>query len=52
MFFKLVIVIFAFIAVAYATVGVDVSDAVSQSGFSCMVNNGYSFAIVRVSRKK
>ena len=30
-----------------ATQGVDVSQPTSQSAFSCMVNNGYTFAIVR-----
>eukprot|EP00029_Vermamoeba_vermiformis_P012960 TRINITY_DN78_c0_g1_i1.p1 TRINITY_DN78_c0_g1~~TRINITY_DN78_c0_g1_i1.p1 ORF type:complete len:209 (-),score=36.46 TRINITY_DN78_c0_g1_i1:98-724(-) len=48
--FKYLIVVFACVTVAFATVGVDVSQGVSQSGFQCMVNNGYSFAIIRAYR--
>ncbi len=32
----------------YIIVGVDVSQATSVSSFSCLKNNGYNFAIVRV----
>ena len=38
----------SFFASAYATHGVDVSQATSTSSFECMVNNGKTFAIVRV----
>jgi hypothetical protein len=48
LFFGLAIATLAFTAV-YATTGVDVSQATSQSSFSCMKGNyGYNFAIVRV----
>lgn len=36
------------LAVALATHGVDVSQATTQSSFSCLKSNGYSFAVVRV----
>lgn len=43
-------VLLSFIAAAFATYGCDVSQATSQSSFSCLKNNGYNFAIVRVYR--
>jgi hypothetical protein len=46
--FNSLIVIFACITVAYATIGVDVATPVSQSAFQCMVSKNYSFAIIRV----
>lgn len=42
------IVCVALFSSAFATYGVDVSQATSSSSFSCMKSNGYSFAIVRV----
>jgi GH25 family lysozyme M1 (1,4-beta-N-acetylmuramidase) len=48
--FNSLIVIFACITVAYATIGVDVATPVSQSAFQCMVNKNYSFAIIRAFR--
>jgi hypothetical protein len=47
------VVVFAcVVGVTLATYGVDVSQGVSQSAYSCMINNGYSFAIVRVIWRK
>jgi GH25 family lysozyme M1 (1,4-beta-N-acetylmuramidase) len=40
----------ALFAAAFATYGVDVSQRTYSSNFQCMVQNGYSFAIVRVYR--
>lgn len=42
------IVCVALFSSAFATYGVDVSQATSSSSFSCMKSNGYSFAIIRV----
>ena len=42
------IVCVALFSSTYAYHGVDVSQLTSSSSFNCMVNNGYSFAIVRV----
>jgi len=39
-----------FVAVALCANGVDISDAVSTSGFQCLKQQGYSFAIVRCFR--
>jgi len=36
-----------FISSTQCTLGIDVSSAVSQSDFSCMLNDGYQFAVVR-----
>jgi biopolymer transport protein ExbD len=47
----LLVVFCLFIAAAFATHGVDVSAPTATSSFSCMVNNGYHFAVVRVSSK-
>jgi len=38
------------IAVAYCTLGVDVSTAVPQSDWTCLKNAGYAFAVVRCYR--
>lgn len=38
----------ALMGMALATRGVDMSQATSQSAFSCMVSNGYTFTIARV----
>ena len=43
----LAICLAAFVAVAAATSGVDVSSATSSSSFSCLKSQGYDFAIVR-----
>jgi hypothetical protein len=44
------IVFLSFLATAFATYGLDVSQATSQSSFSCLKSNGYSFAVARVYR--
>jgi GH25 family lysozyme M1 (1,4-beta-N-acetylmuramidase) len=46
----LLVVFCLFIAAAFATHGVDVSAPTATSSFSCMVNNGYHFAVVRAYR--
>ena len=46
--FLFAIVVLALIGTVLSYHGVDVSQATSQSDFSCMKSNGYSFAIVRV----
>ncbi|RYG64455.1 hypothetical protein EON64_13955 [archaeon] len=42
------VALLALLAAAFATHGVDVSQATTQSSFSCLKSNGYSFAVVRV----
>lgn len=42
------IVLLSFIAAAFATYGLDISQATSKSSFECLKSNGYNFAIVRV----
>jgi hypothetical protein len=43
-----ILVLFAFIAVAFATTGVDVSARTYLSSWQCVRNYGYEFAIIRV----
>jgi hypothetical protein len=43
-----IVLVLAFVAVALATTGVDVSQRTSLSSWQCVHNYGYSFAIVRV----
>lgn len=45
--FKLVILLVS-VAVALATVGIDVSQRTYVSNFQCFLNYGYNFAIIRV----
>jgi hypothetical protein len=42
------LVICSLIAVSFATYGVDVSQETLPSAWTCLQQNGYSFAIVRV----
>lgn len=42
------IALMAYVNVASAAKGVDVSSLVSESDFHCMKDDGYSFAVVRV----
>ncbi len=44
--------VFFFVSCTFASTGVDVSDAVGQDEFSCMYNQSYTFAIVRVPSTK
>jgi hypothetical protein len=44
-----IVVLFALVCIAVADVGVDVSQPCMPSSFQCMVNNGYSFTIIRVN---
>lgn len=46
--FAILSLFLALVASAIAYHGVDVSQPTSQSSFSCMKSNGYSFAVVRV----
>jgi len=41
------IFLLAFVVCSFATMGADVSDALAQSDFQCLLNEGYSFAIPR-----
>jgi hypothetical protein len=45
---QLLLVLALAFSIAFATRGVDVSQPTSTAAFHCMVQNGYSFAIVRV----
>eukprot|EP00048_Salpingoeca_helianthica_P014577 m.222402 g.222402 ORF g.222402 m.222402 type:complete len:237 (-) comp16021_c0_seq1:138-848(-) len=42
-----VLVLLSLVCAAFATKGVDLSQATSQDSFSCLHSNGYNFAIVR-----
>lgn len=44
----IVAVLLSFISVAFATVGVDVSQRTYVSNFQCLLGYGYNFAVVRV----
>ena len=43
-----IVLVLAFVAVAFATTGVDVSQRTYVSNFQCLLGYGYNFAIVRV----
>lgn len=45
---SLVIFLFSFFVVGFATIGVDVSQRTSLSSWQCARNYGYEFAVVRV----
>ena len=47
---KYLLVLFACVTVAYATLGVDVALPIPKSGFQCMIGKNYTFAIVRAYR--
>jgi len=47
---KVIFLVCLFIAVTFAVSGVDVSSAVSQTSWSCIASNGYSYAVVRSYR--
>jgi len=48
MFVLSILFVCQLIAVVFATHGVDVSQRFNSNSFSCLVKNGYSFAVVRV----